>query len=124
MTADFCFALLLYIKCSFEEVSVLDSIPLECAGDRTAWYAWRAHRGLPLAPQELLRDESKVPNGRAKRSDQWDWSGIWQGRAMRTVVDSGSDSSLYASSSYSPFRFSKLKNGDAEFVKHALGVPI
>ncbi|KAL3421133.1 ubiquitin-conjugating enzyme [Phlyctema vagabunda] len=48
-----------YIRSSFDDDEVLDSVPLEAAGNPGAWHAWRSHRvksGKFLAPPPPPKD--------------------------------------------------------------------
>lgn len=117
MPPDFCSELLLYTRSVFEEAAVLDSIPIECVGDRNAWLAWRSHRSLPLSSSQLKAEAVDEKGVLIRRADQWDWRGIWKGRVTRGIAASVNDSSLYARGSNSGLiRFSKLNREEAESV--------
>lgn len=91
--------LLNYIKSTFDDDTVLDSLPLEAAGNPSAWHAWKAHQ----------KDRSNNNNGRffapnAKRGSpqarlpgDWHWDGIWAKRVGHEVEASHSDATLFGS---------------------------
>ncbi|KAJ5901625.1 Ubiquitin-conjugating enzyme [Penicillium taxi] len=64
--------LLDYIRSTFDDEAVLDSLPVEAAANPGAWHAWRAHRRDGIAPSTLRRDspQTRLPG-------DWHWDGIW-----------------------------------------------
>ncbi|KAI9872126.1 MAG: hypothetical protein M1830_002045, partial [Pleopsidium flavum] len=98
-----------YIRSAFDEDTVLDSLPLEAAGNPGAWYAWRAHRrqtpqqrppSLPKQnPNEHFNDNhneaatrgdyqsstGNISTGHARRPGEWNWEGVWEERVRRGV---------------------------------------
>jgi hypothetical protein len=113
-----------YIRSTFDNADVLDTIPLEAAGNPGAWHAWRAHRikigkGIPspLSAKDeniqwhdgLSDDEggSTVPEGyqrlpggtpllaTTRKPGQWNWEGVWEVRVKRGVEGSLAESVLY-----------------------------
>lgn len=84
------FEVLRYIRRTFDEEDVLDSVPLEAAGNPGAWHAWRTHR----------RDNGKVfedaPAGDAeKTSEEWNWEGVWEERVKKSIAASLSEPVLF-----------------------------
>jgi hypothetical protein len=113
-----------YILSTFDTGDVLDTIPLEAAGNPGAWHAWRAHRlksgkAIPSPPpakdekfpwQDGLSDDegvSSVPEGyqrlpggtsllaTTRKPGQWNWEGVWEVRVKRGIEGSLADSMLY-----------------------------
>ncbi|KAI9825700.1 MAG: hypothetical protein M1832_001044 [Thelocarpon impressellum] len=105
-----------YIRSTFDDEDVLDSVPLEAAGNPGAWHAWRTHRlriraGLDsdLSGPALVvsgdqeeakstdtRQPSTVPSGGgARRPGEWNWEGVWEERARRGIEGSLVEPVLY-----------------------------
>jgi hypothetical protein len=104
--------LLNYIRSTFDDESVLDSLPLEAAGNPGAWHAWRSHRGSARNDSNQSRLEGGgVADGQSalgpdtatlrKGSPQtrlpgeWNWEGVWVKRARSGIEASQSDSMLF-----------------------------
>ena len=92
-----------YIRSSFSEEAVLDSVSLEAAANPSAYHAWRAYRGpalqaqqLPLSPASSTSGEGTAL-GRNRRPGEWNWEGVWEERVKRAVNASLSESVLYGS---------------------------
>ncbi|XPS69354.1 hypothetical protein M3J09_001630 [Ascochyta lentis] len=92
-----------YIRSTFSEEAVLDSVSLEAAANPGAYHAWRAHRGpelqgqhLPLSPISSTSGEG-VALGRNRRPAEWNWEGVWEERVKRAVSASLSEPVLYGS---------------------------
>lgn len=75
------FEVLSYVRGAFDDEGVLDSVPLEAAGNPGAWHAWRAHRGH-AAPS-------------AREPGEWSWEGVWEERVGRNIQASLSEPVLY-----------------------------
>lgn len=92
-----------YIRSSFSEEAVLDSVPLDAAANPSAYHAWRAYRGPALQAQQLslgpvsptLGEGSTL--GRNRRPGEWNWDGVWEERVKRAINGSLSESVLYGS---------------------------
>jgi hypothetical protein len=113
-----------YIRSTFDNADVLDTIPLEAAGNPGAWHAWRAYRtkigkAIPSPPPDkheniqwhdgLGDDEgsSSVPEGyqrlpggtpllaTTRKPGQWNWEGVWEVRVKRGAEGSLAESMLY-----------------------------
>lgn len=89
-----------YIRSTFSEEVVLDSVSLEDAANPGAYHAWRAHRGLKIAPQQPLSPASVSSGdgsarGRNRRPGEWNWEGVWEERVKRAIHASLSESVLY-----------------------------
>ena len=100
-----------YVKTSFDDVELLDGIPLEAAGNPGAWKAWQAHRKHALDSsiedqetpetqddrQSLKNfDKDTVPQV-PRQQEEWNWDGIWQERVRKVIIASISDQILYGS---------------------------
>lgn len=117
-----------YIRSAFDDGDVLDTIPLEAAGNPGAWHAWRAHRlkigkvipsPLPVMDENIqwhdgLSDDEGVPSvpegyqrlpggtpllPTTRKPGQWNWEGVWEVRVKRGVEGSLADSMLYGNAS-------------------------
>lgn len=88
--------ILSYLSSTFVDASVLDNIPLDCAGNPGAWHAWRAYRSLPrhVSPS---RPTSPIgsPNRVLKQPGDWNWDGVWESRVRSQVEMSKSESVLF-----------------------------
>lgn len=89
-------ALLNYIRSTFDDEKVLDSLPLEAAGDPGAWHAWRAHRRLAGA-SSTADASSKKGSPQARRPGEWNWEGVWEKRVQTGIAASQSDPMLFGS---------------------------
>ncbi|KAL4809228.1 hypothetical protein BDV18DRAFT_156985 [Aspergillus unguis] len=82
-----------YIRTSFDDESVLDSVPLEAAGNPSAWHAWNAHRRDP--DSVAVTDSSKRDNPQTRLPGDWHWDGIWTKRVHQEIEASRSDATLF-----------------------------
>lgn len=80
------FEVLSYIRSSFDDEGMLDSVPLEAAGNPGAWHAWRSHRGYNTLPEG---DPS------ARKPGEWNWEGVWEERVKKGIAASLSEPVLY-----------------------------
>ncbi|RAH50181.1 putative ubiquitin-conjugating enzyme [Aspergillus brunneoviolaceus CBS 621.78] len=88
--------LLDYIRSTFDDATVLDSLPLEAAANPSAWHAWKAHqRGSDSATATSLGVVKKAGSPQARAPGDWHWDGIWVRRVQSEVEASISDSTLY-----------------------------
>lgn len=85
--------LLDYIRSTFDDESVLDSLPLEVAGNPSAWHARRAHHkgGSSFAWGRGFKKESP----HARLPGDWHWDGIWAKRVRSEIEASHSDQMLF-----------------------------
>jgi hypothetical protein len=104
------YEVLRYIRSTFDNEDVLDSVPLEAAGNPGAWHAWRTHRrqtagkALPAQSENKATEDSAravadpgtgaVPAA-TKRPDEWNWEGVWEERVKRGIAASLSEGVLY-----------------------------
>lgn len=103
-----------YIRSTFSDEGVLDSIPLDAAANPGAYHAWRAYRvsvlgsgdarslsqlgdGTPTSSAENAADLSTL--GRNRRPGEWNWEGVWEERVKKAIRASLSEPVLYGGSS-------------------------
>ncbi|KAI2476812.1 Ubiquitin-protein ligase [Pyrenophora tritici-repentis] len=97
-----------YIRSTFSEESILDSLPLEAAANPGAFHAWRAHRA-PIVQAQQPTSPSPEPStseksegsstlGRNRRPGEWNWEGVWEERVRKAVKASLSEPVLYGTS--------------------------
>jgi hypothetical protein len=94
-----------YVRSTFSEESVLDSLPLEAAANPGAYHAWRTYRAPILQAQQPpeLGAESSLPDqveevaalGPNRRPGQWNWEGVWEERVKKAVKASLSEPMLF-----------------------------
>ncbi|KAF2642748.1 hypothetical protein P280DRAFT_273382 [Massarina eburnea CBS 473.64] len=105
-------AVLDYIRTTFSEEEVLDSIPLEAAANPGAYHAWRTYRAAALqlqsSPSSPISDSQPHYNagasarttetstlGRNRRPGEWNWEGVWKERVKKAVKGSLSEPILF-----------------------------
>ncbi|GAB1217839.1 hypothetical protein ATERTT37_007082 [Aspergillus terreus] len=112
--------LLDYIRSTFDDETVLDSLPLEAAGNPSAWHAWKAHRregnSSGLAPG------TKRGSPQARQPGDWHWDGIWAKRVAQEIEASHSDATLFGNvgtrgGTDELIRFSRLDEATLNSVK-------
>lgn len=107
--------ILKYIKSTFGDAEVLDSVPLDAAGNPGAWHAWRTHRRklgkLPGEKQPLAEQPSIPPTAdpaavaspsklktnqhAVRKPGEWNWDGVWEDRVKKGISTSLSEPVLY-----------------------------
>ncbi|KAJ5221934.1 Ubiquitin-conjugating enzyme [Penicillium citrinum] len=110
--------LLEYIRSTFDDEEVLDSLPVEAAGNPGAWHAWKAHRRGGHAPGDLKRGSPQ-----ARLPGDWHWDGIWARRVQTEIEASHSDPMLYGNASRAGddmIRFSRLDSATLDSVKEMM----
>ncbi|KAL1867435.1 hypothetical protein Plec18167_008708 [Paecilomyces lecythidis] len=116
-------ALLNYIRSTFDDEKVLDSLPLEAAGDPGAWHAWRAHRRLSGA-SSTGDASAKRGNPQARRPGEWNWEGVWEKRVLSGIAASQSDAMLFGGTPRSggeeTIRFLNMDEGSLASVKRMI----
>jgi hypothetical protein len=102
-------SILEYVRTTFSEEHVLDSVPLEAAANPGAYHAWRAYRvasqafSTPDAPTSDVhtisasRPTEGSTLGRNRRPGEWNWEGVWEERVKKAVRASLSESVLFGS---------------------------
>ena len=102
-----------YIRSTFSDEVVLDSIALEAAANPGAYHAWRAYRaGILKTPRSRSPDASNEEQpsgaekaaelstlGRNRRPGEWNWEGVWEERVKKAIKASLSESVLYGGAS-------------------------
>ncbi|KAK5447767.1 hypothetical protein LTS15_009266 [Exophiala xenobiotica] len=91
--------MLSHIKSTFEDIDILDSIPLDVAGDPSAWHAWRAHRGLSkkdARAKSPTTGSDGVPSS-PKYPSEWKWDGVWESRVTNGIEASINEATLFGS---------------------------
>ncbi|KAI9728877.1 MAG: hypothetical protein M1834_007135 [Cirrosporium novae-zelandiae] len=101
--------ILQYIRSSFDDIAVLDSIPFEAAGNPNAWHAWRTYRGH-VSPKQR--------GSGARRPGEWNWEGVWEMRAKAGIEASVSDAVLYGNAAQGD-NMIRFKNMDQELIDQA-----
>jgi hypothetical protein len=89
--------LLGYIRSTFDDESVLDSLPLDAAGNPGAWHAWKAHRRTAKGAGFGTPDKRGAPQ--ARLPGEWNWQGVWAKRVQGGIQASQSDAVLFANAS-------------------------
>ncbi|KAJ5146877.1 Coiled-coil domain-containing protein [Penicillium atrosanguineum] len=98
--------LLDYIRSTFDDEEVLDSLPSEAAANPGAWHAWKAHRRGGVRPGDMKRGSPQ-----ARLPGDWHWDGIWARRVQDEIAASHSDPMLYGNprgGSDEMIRFSRM----------------
>ncbi|EYE98957.1 putative ubiquitin-conjugating enzyme [Aspergillus ruber CBS 135680] len=113
--------LLDYIRSTFEDESVLDSLALEAAGNPGAWHAWRAHRG---SSNSATKSDFKRGSPQTRLPGDWHWDGIWAKRVQSEVEASHSEPMLYGNSARAVgdemIRFSRLDDVSMASIKERI----
>ncbi|RYP11029.1 hypothetical protein DL765_007905 [Monosporascus sp. GIB2] len=104
------FEVLRYIRSTFDDDIVLDSIPLSAAGNPGAWHAWRTHRmgnGKVFSDDPSSSDAedtadtvttgTKSSADSARRPGEWNWEGVWEERVKKAIAASLSEPVLFGS---------------------------
>lgn len=85
-----------YVKASFEDVDVLDKLPLEVAGSAGAWHAWRSYRGLAEEGGRGATGGSTGFDGETHaRPSEWSWEGVWESRVRIGIEHSQAEATLF-----------------------------
>ncbi|KAI5306145.1 hypothetical protein KEM56_002088, partial [Ascosphaera pollenicola] len=86
-----------YVRTTFDDETVLDSIPLSAAGNQGAWHAWQSHRkaqkllsGCEIPVTDTRPTQSRLPK-------EWNWEGVWEKRVKTCVEASYLESTLFGS---------------------------
>ncbi|KAF9741359.1 hypothetical protein PMIN03_006371 [Paraphaeosphaeria minitans] len=98
-----------YIRSTFGEEQVLDSIAIEAAANPSAYHAWRAYRASALqtqlpSPTSTTAESQGSSQGRItggstlvrnRRPGEWNWEGVWEERVRKAVKASLSEPVLF-----------------------------
>ncbi|KAL1594540.1 hypothetical protein SLS60_010300 [Paraconiothyrium brasiliense] len=101
-----------YIRSTFSDELVLDSIALEAAANPSAYHAWRAYRASALqtqqsSPTSTVAESHASTQGRPtegstlvrnRRPGEWNWEGVWEERVRKAVKASLSEPVLFGGS--------------------------
>ncbi|KAJ5167372.1 uncharacterized protein N7482_006153 [Penicillium canariense] len=111
--------LLDYIRSTFDDEEVLDSLPVEAAGNPGAWHAWKAHRRGGNGISDLKRGSPQ-----ARLPGDWHWDGIWARRVQDEIEASRSDPMLFGSAARGGvdemIKFSRLDDATMSSVKEMM----
>lgn len=139
------FDVLRYIRSTFDDEEVLDSVPLEAAGNPGAWHAWRSyrvksgkmlnvdavgekmawHEGLSEGEEEKRRQGGyqRLPGGSSspmanRRPGEWSWDGVWEVRVKRGVESSVAEAALFGKDAGDDLiRFLSMEGEEVETIK-------
>ncbi|KAI0866352.1 ubiquitin-conjugating enzyme/RWD-like protein [Xylaria cubensis] len=124
------FAVLHYIRSTFDDEDVLDTIPLEAAGNPGAWHAWRTYRvekGKEFEPLSSgdgveAAATSTTSQGSARRPGEWNWEGVWEERVKKGVSTSLSEPVLFGGvgAADDVMRFLNIGDDDLKSIKDNL----
>ena len=135
-----------YIRSTFDEEEVLDSVPLDAAGNPGAWHAWRSyrvksgkilnvdaaakekmawHEGLSEGEEEKRRQGGyqRLPGGSSspmanRRPGEWSWDGVWEVRVKRGVEASIAEAALYGKDAGDDLiKFLSMEGEEVETIK-------
>ncbi|KAK0391049.1 hypothetical protein NLU13_0551 [Sarocladium strictum] len=134
-----------YVRSTFDSEEILDSLPLDAAGNPNAWHAWRTHRRklgkLPAGPADSdgteevpLSNEDistggdakpvAVPQQQVRDPSEWNWDGVWELRVKKAIAASLSEPVLYGGATTGAgddvIRFSPMDEEDVESIKSNL----
>ncbi|KAF2749654.1 UBC-like protein [Sporormia fimetaria CBS 119925] len=90
-----------YIRSTFSDEAVLDSVELEAAANPGAYHAWRAYRAAVLRPSSPASQSTETRAadtaalGRNRRPGEWNWEGVWEERVRKAVRQSLSEPMLF-----------------------------
>lgn len=121
------YEVLRYLSSTFDSEAVLDSIPLEAAGNPGAWHAWRSRqrskgRGNPVV--DVRGEVRKLEEGKGltpRKPGEWNWEGVWEERVKRGVQASLSEAVLFGQGQGDEvINFLNLDEGDVQGVKDNL----
>jgi hypothetical protein len=97
-------SILEYMRSTFNEESVLDSVPLEAAANPGAYHAWQAYRAPILQALQPLHSPASPASersadgpalGRNRRPGEWNWEGVWEERVKKAIRASLSEPVLF-----------------------------
>ncbi|KAJ5312650.1 hypothetical protein PENANT_c007G08006 [Penicillium antarcticum] len=111
-----------YIRSTFDDENVLDSLPVEVAGNPGAWHAWKAHRrGGTGGGWKRGSPQARLPG-------DWHWDGIWARRAQDEIENSRSDPMLFGSAARGNgddmIRFSRLDDASLNAIKESMAAMV
>ena len=105
-----------YVRSCFDDESILDSIPLEAAGNPGAWHARKTFlrkaapqdKSIGMDDDDISIDDSErdkstsaTPStsltGTARKPGEWNWEGVWEERVKKGIEGSLAEPVLYGS---------------------------
>jgi hypothetical protein len=111
------YEVLKYVRSTFDSDEVLDSLPLDAAGNPNAWHAWRTHRKklgklseesapsgdapqtVPTEGEEAVVEKvpkaTTAPQQQVRDPSEWNWDGVWELRVKKAIAASLSEPVLY-----------------------------
>ncbi|KAJ5161940.1 hypothetical protein N7492_007332 [Penicillium capsulatum] len=111
--------LLDYLRSTFDDETVLDSLPVEAAGNPGAWHAWKAHRRGGQG-----HGGARKGSPQARQPGDWHWDGIWARRVQDEIEASHSEPMLFGNASRGSgdemIRFSRLDEDTSTSVKEMM----
>ncbi|PFH60269.1 hypothetical protein XA68_11189 [Ophiocordyceps unilateralis] len=111
------YQILKYIRSSFDDEEVLDSLPLEAAGNPGAWHAWRTHRRA-LGRLADAKPTTETSSRDSIQAPEWNWDGVWEDRVTKGIAASISDPVLYGSTGPDELiRFLAMEESDIASIK-------
>ncbi|KAJ2979688.1 hypothetical protein NUW58_g7141 [Xylaria curta] len=124
------FSVLHYIRSTFDDEDVLDSIPLEAAGNPGAWHAWRTYRtekgkkfeSPPTVDDRMSGGTSGAGQGSVRDPGEWNWEGVWEERVKKGISTSLSESVMFGSAGAADdvIRFLNIGEDDLNSIKDNL----
>ncbi|KAI1481538.1 UBC-like protein [Daldinia eschscholtzii] len=125
------YEVLRYIRSTFSDEDVLDSIPLEAAGNPGAWHAWRTHRidngkvfsDAPEGTDSIDDDPApKETPDSPRKPGEWNWEGVWEERVKKAVTASLSEPVLFGGvgATDDVIRFLNMEDSDVDAIKDNL----
>ncbi|KAI0966853.1 ubiquitin-conjugating enzyme/RWD-like protein [Xylaria arbuscula] len=124
------FAVLLYIRSTFDDANVLDSIPVEAAGNSGAWHAWRTHRigegkefeSPPTPVDATATVTSSGGQGSTRKPGEWNWEGVWEERVKKGISNCLSEPVMFGSTGTADdvIRFLNMGEDDLNTIKENL----
>ncbi|KAI9171175.1 ubiquitin-conjugating enzyme [Paramyrothecium foliicola] len=134
--------ILRYIKSAFDDEEVLDSLPLDAAGNPGAWHAWRTHQrkqgklsadlstnnsgGSKPSQEEIQPSTTEGPKAAStpattRRPGEWNWDGVWEDRVKKAIAASLSEPVLFGSGGPDELiRFLAMEDSEVESAKENL----
>ncbi|KAI9761872.1 MAG: hypothetical protein M4579_000813 [Chaenotheca gracillima] len=135
-----------YIRSTFDDENVLDSVPLEAASNPGAWHAWRSHRARlkagPVPPSQATMSEFPGSEGdtseeeetsshdlaggigveSGRRPGQWNWEGVWEERVKKGVEGSLAEPILFGNvgGGADLIRFLNMDDGVIDKIKETM----
>lgn len=134
-----------YIRSTFDDEEVLDSVSLEAAGNPGAWHAWRTCRvksGKILSADAGAKEkiawhdglgedeENQSPGGyqrlaggssspmTSRRPGEWNWDGVWEVRVKKGIEGSLAEAVLYGKDAGDDLmRFLYMEGEEVETIK-------